>query len=114
MSHQLNTRCTFRWFTRTAQAATIAFTLRLPAYAETPDVALSSLGCRGCHAEKEGQENGQLSDLASLRRFAPGEIASRLRDYRDGKRSGTVMNRIAAGLKDGEIEEIAGLLGKRP
>jgi len=37
-----------------------------------------------------------------------------LRDYREGKRSGTVMNRIAAGLKDGEIEGIAGFLGKRP
>jgi cytochrome c553 len=110
----LNACRTVRSFAKSAHIATIAIVLCLPARAEDPDTALAALGCLGCHAEEEGQEKEQLSELASLRRFEANEIASRLRDYREGKRSGTVMNRIAAGLKDGEIEGIASFLGKRP
>ncbi|QXP86165.1 cytochrome c family protein [Methylococcus sp. Mc7] len=110
----MNTRRTVRSFARSAHVGTIAVALCLPARAESPDTALAALGCLGCHAEEGGQENGPLSELTSPRRFEAKEIASMLRDYREGKRSGTVMNRIAAGLKDGEIEGIAGFLGKRP
>jgi cytochrome c553 len=110
----LNARFAVRSFAKAAHATTVAVSLWLPAYAEDPDAAPAALSCLGCHAGEDGQENTQLSEPASLRRFESSEIASLLRDYRKGKRSGSVMNRIAAGLKDGEIEEIAGFLGKRP
>ncbi|MDF9392122.1 cytochrome c family protein [Methylococcus capsulatus] len=88
----------------------IVLALCFPARAEKLDTVLAALGCLGCHAEEEKQ----ITEPASLRRFDAKDIASVLREYREGKRSGTVMNRIAAGLTDDEIERIAAFLGKKP
>lgn len=110
MTQSLKTRRDVLSFARSAHVGTIALALCFPARAEKTDTVLAALGCLGCHAEEEEQ----ISEPASLRRFDAKEIASVLREYREGKRSGTVMNRIAAGLTDGEIERIAAFLGKKP
>ncbi|WP_256996473.1 c-type cytochrome [Methylococcus capsulatus] len=110
MTQPPNTHRDVLSFVRRVQIGTIAVALCFQARAEKPDTVLAALGCLGCHADEEEQ----IPELASLRRFDAKEMASLLREYREGKRSGTVMNRIAAGLTNQDIEAIAGFLGKRP
>ncbi|QJD31395.1 cytochrome c family protein [Methylococcus geothermalis] len=91
----------------------IVFGLSVTANAENLDTSLAALSCLGCHADIEQPATGRLAEPASLRGLDVNAMVSVLRDYREGKRSGTVMNRIAAGLKDADIEGIARFLGKR-
>lgn len=73
------------------------------------DPSVAALGCLGCHMT---QDSGDQSTVISpLDRLDATDIMSALHDYRDGKRLGTVMNRIAKGLSDQEIEGIARFLG---
>lgn len=83
------------------------FAVSCPATAKDADPSLAALSCLGCHT---GDEDG--SELYALDRIGARMIAAELRAYRAGTRQGTVMNRIAGGLDDGEIEGIARFLGE--
>ncbi len=68
-----------------------------------------ALACRTCHGGP-----GMERHAVDLDRLAPAEIAESLRAYRDGRREGTVMPRIARGLDEVDIEQLGVLLGRSP
>ena len=59
--------------------------------------------CGGCHGT-DGASPGPIPAINSM----PGsDIASAMKDYKSGKRKGTVMGRIARGYTDKEIDLMA-------
>lgn len=64
--------------------------------------AYISAMCDACHGPN-GASSGLIPRLDDL---APSYIASQLVAFRSGAREGTVMNRIAKGLRDADIEAI--------
>lgn len=69
--------------------------------------AVLAASCHGCHAPGADATAG-FPDLTQL---SPKEIASTLRAYRSDEVGGTLMNRIAKGYTDAEIDELADQLG---
>jgi len=60
--------------------------------------------CSGCHPVGAEVE----TPVSRLSGRSAGDIAAAVRDFRDGKVPGTVMDRIAKGFSDAEIAAIAG------
>jgi cytochrome subunit of sulfide dehydrogenase len=75
-------------------------TLVLAAGAAPPPGALS---CAGCHAEAGRPETG----FPVLQGRPAAEVLAALRDFRAGERPATVMDRIARGFSDDELQAIA-------
>jgi cytochrome subunit of sulfide dehydrogenase len=70
-------------------------------------VAGLAASCSGCHTRA-------VTDDAFPRIYdRPAEIREKMLAFRSGKRQGTVMNRIARGYSDEEIELLAGYLAKQ-
>lgn len=59
--------------------------------------------CGGCHAERGRPD----SAIPSLHGQSAGEIAAAMRAYRAGERPASVMDRIARGFSEEEIQAIA-------
>ncbi|HMA71529.1 MAG TPA: c-type cytochrome [Xanthobacteraceae bacterium] len=74
---------------------------------EAPPGAAS---CSGCHAAKPNVDTA-MPRLAGQDAMA---IAAALHAFRDGRRSATVMDRIAKGFSDDEIKAIAAWFGAQP
>jgi len=70
------------------------------ASAEPPAGAAS---CSGCHPAS-ARVSSPVSRLAGMDRAA---IVKAMQDFRSGQRAGTVMDRIAKGFTDDEIQAIA-------
>jgi len=70
------------------------------ASAEPPAGAAS---CSGCHPSS-ARVSSPVSRLAGMDRAA---IVKAMQDFRSGQRAGTVMDRIAKGFTDDEIQAIA-------
>jgi cytochrome c553 len=84
-------------------AAAIGFTATaaaMTAWAEPPAGAPS---CTGCHPAST-RVTSPVPRLAGLDRAA---IIKAMQDFRSGARPGTVMDRIAKGFTDAEIQAIA-------
>ncbi|MDO9709617.1 c-type cytochrome [Paracraurococcus lichenis] len=64
---------------------------------------LAAQGCLGCHGP-DGTGMGAIPRLAG--REAP-ELAAILRDYRADRRPATIMNRIARGYTEAEIDSVS-------
>jgi cytochrome c553 len=64
-------------------------------FADAPPGALS---CAGCHG---------AGSVLSLDDLSVSEIETAMTDFRDGSRTATLMNRLAAGFTDAEISQIA-------
>ncbi|MCS3903408.1 sulfide dehydrogenase cytochrome subunit [Methylohalomonas lacus] len=62
-----------------------------------------SFNCFTCHGP-EGQGSGEIPALAGR---AADELKARLQAYKRGTKQGTIMNRIARGYSDAEIDIIA-------
>lgn len=75
----------------------------LPAQAQNADPQLLTISCSGCHGTG-GHSAGAIPSIYG--RTAP-SIAETLRAFRDGTRPSTVMNRIAKGYTDTEIDTVA-------
>lgn len=77
---------------------------RDPAPGGTPEVkaALLAATCSGCHV-KAATKDG----FPSIYGRPAAEIRDRLFSFRSGQREGTVMNRLAKGYDDAEIELLA-------
>lgn len=59
--------------------------------------------CAACHGP-DGRSQGAIPSFNTLSKDS---IVEALRAFRSGERQGTVMNRIAKGLEDADIEAIA-------
>jgi cytochrome c553 len=72
----------------------------LPAIAAAEDAPPGALACTGCH-------DPSAKTALSLEGMTAEEIAAAVADIRSGAREATLMNRVAAGFTDAEIEAIA-------
>ena len=88
----------------TIRAAALAFGCTVAwvgdAYATDIDARALAAGCATCHRP------GQTRPPA-LEGVARDELLSRLRGFRDGTRSGTLMPQLAKGYTDAELQAIA-------
>ena len=84
-------------------AVTIAFGWAGVALSATPEPPPGASSCSGCHAAKAGV-NSAVPRLAG-REVA--DIVAQMRAFKTGQRPATVMDRIAKGLSDAEIDAIA-------
>ena len=59
--------------------------------------------CAGCH----GMDGVSTGTIPSINQLSADAIVAALKAYKSGERPGTVMNRIAKGYTDEEIQRIA-------
>ena len=91
--------------TRVAAMSLVAACLGSTAYAESPAHARSlAATCANCHGT-DGRSDGSLPGLAGVDK---GYLAQQMKDYKTGKRPGTIMHQLAKGFTDAQIELIAG------
>ena len=61
-------------------------------------------GCTVCHGV-DGRAHGSMPSLAGRGRA---DIVQQLKEFKDGKRAGTIMPQIARGYSDEQFDAIAG------
>ena len=83
-----------------AAIGALSIAVAVVASAEPPAGAVS---CSGCHPAS-AKETSPVSRLAGQDRAA---IVRAMQDFRSGQRAGTVMDRIAKGFTDDEIQALA-------
>ena len=66
--------------------------------------------CANCHGT-DGRSRGGVPSLAGKDK---GELIRQVRDFRDGKRASTVMQQLARGYTDAEIEAAAAYFAAQP
>ena len=86
--------------TRLIAASAFVLSMSGIAWAEGPPGAAS---CSGCHAANAKVE----TPVPPLKGRSVADIADAMTEYKSGKRSGTIMDRIAKGFSDEEIRAIA-------
>ncbi|MDX1430952.1 MAG: c-type cytochrome [Gammaproteobacteria bacterium] len=91
-------------------ALSAATLLSMPAASSADSMNPVALGtaCAGCHGT-DGHSKGPMPTIAGK---SSDYIAKALKEFRDGKRSSTVMQRIAKGYTDEQIDALATLYGK--
>ena len=89
-------------------AALFAATLVAPAFAADAPPA-GALSCTNCHGPK-GASPGPMPTIAHME---AAKMAARLREFRNGAEA-TVMNRIAKGYTDAEIDALAAYYSRLP
>lgn len=90
-------------------AAGLLLAFALPAQAVERGELLAN-SCFSCHGY-EGKATG--STIPPLGNYPASLIVSQMKAYRDGIRTGTIMNRHAKGYTDEEIELMAQFIGKQ-
>ena len=68
----------------------------------------ASRGCIGCHG---AGGVSVVSNYPSLKGRSASFVRKNLTDFRNGARKGAVMNTMAAGLSDADIENLADYIG---
>jgi cytochrome c553 len=78
---------------------------------ETPSRAPAlANACATCHGPN-GQSQGAIPSINALTKE---NFVAAMRAFQTGERQGTVMNRIAKGLEDADIESVAAYLAVKP
>jgi sulfide dehydrogenase cytochrome subunit len=88
---------------RKAAAAAIGFLSIAVATAASAQPPAGAASCSGCHPSS-ARVSSPVPRLTGMDRAA---IVKAMQDFRSGQRSGTVMDRIAKGFTDDEIQAIA-------
>ena len=84
----------------------------LPAFAqESPAARNLAVTCTACHGPDGKSVAPEAVSLAGL---SSEHIASQMRAFRDGARPSTIMQQIARGYSEQQIELIAGYFSRRP
>jgi cytochrome c553 len=81
-------------------ASALAVSSSIVPAAEPPVGAAS---CSGCHASSPGVE----TPVPRLAGRSAAELVQQMQAFRDGKREATVMDRVAKGFTDAEVQAIA-------
>jgi len=84
-------------------ATTIGFLAIVAAVGARAEPPAGAASCSGCHPSS-ARVTSPVQRLAGLDRAA---IVKAMQDFRSGQRTGTVMDRIAKGFTDEEIQAIA-------
>jgi cytochrome c553 len=90
---------------KTASLLAAALLLGHPGIAAGDPAALAQ-SCWNCH----GPGGDSPGDVPSIAGMSAAEIADSLRAYRSDENEGTIMNRIAKGYTDAEIEALSDYL----
>jgi cytochrome c553 len=85
---------------RTARLALLLLAAGLPAAAA--EVPPGASACAGCHGVARAN-----AAIPSLRGRAAEDVATALREFREGRRPATLMDRLAKGFSDAESQAIA-------
>jgi sulfide dehydrogenase cytochrome subunit len=88
-------------------AAVALFAFAAPAKAADGDIL--ALSCAACHGT-DGKSAGSIPAIAGKNRAF---LETSLADFKSGKRTGTVMNRLAKGYTDDEIKALAVFFAER-
>jgi cytochrome c553 len=88
---------------RKATAAVIGFVSIAAAAAASAQPPTGAASCTGCHPSS-ARVSSPVPRLTGLDRAA---IVKAMQEFRSGQRAGTVMDRIAKGFTDDEIQAIA-------
>jgi cytochrome c553 len=83
--------------------ATIGSLLIVSAAVARAEPPVGAVSCSGCHPTSARV----TSPVLRLNGLAPDAIVRALKEFRSGQRVGTVMDRIAKGFTDEEIQAIA-------
>jgi sulfide dehydrogenase cytochrome subunit len=84
----------------------------LPAFAqENPAARSLAATCAACHG-REGHSAAQ--EMVSLAGLPREHIVSQVRAFRDGSRPASIMQQIAKGYSDQQIDLIADYFARRP
>jgi len=67
------------------------------------DATLIASSCSGCHTRSDTLNTG----IPRIRGLPEGAFTEAMRGFRGGQRQATVMDRIAKGLTDDEIRQLA-------
>ena len=88
---------------RTAIAIAALLLCALPAWSAAPEAPAGAASCSGCHA------SGAKVDTAVPRLIgrSAADIATQMQAFKSGQKPATVMDRIAKGFTDAEIQAIA-------
>jgi cytochrome c553 len=86
---------------KTALVAALLAGLAAPAGAQTPPPP-GAAACSGCHAPAR-----LGSPVPPVAGRDPKEIVTAMQEFRSGQRAATVMDRIAKGFSDDEVQAIA-------
>jgi cytochrome subunit of sulfide dehydrogenase len=89
--------------TRMTLAAAVLFASTASLLAASPEPPPGASACSGCHPAGNGV-NTPVPRLAGV--SAP-DIVKAMQEFRSGQRPGTVMDRIAKGFTDDEVQAIA-------
>src|SRR5262245_19976703 len=73
------------------------------ALAASPEAPPAASSCTGCHAARAGVDTA----VPQLTGRPAADIVAQMQAFKSGQRPATVMDRIAKGLGDGEVEAIA-------
>jgi cytochrome subunit of sulfide dehydrogenase len=73
------------------------------AFAATPEPPAGALACSGCHPASADRRTG----VPALAGRNAADIVAAMQAFRSGQRAATVMDRIAKGFSDAEVEAIA-------
>ena len=84
-------------------ASLLAGMAAAPAQADEPRTPLIAEGCAGCHGPS-GEGVGEIARIAGYDRAA---FISIWNEFRNDERPATIMNRIARGYTEAEIETLA-------
>ena len=86
--------------------AALMAAVALPAQAQDPNAARAlAATCFTCHGTDGRSVGGVPPSLAGQGKAS---LYQQLKDYKDGKRPGTIMHQHAKGYTDAQLEQIAG------
>ena len=88
--------------------AAVALPLTMPGGAIGDTAAALGMPCWNCHGPG-GASPGEVPPLDGM---SAAEIAASLRAFRAGEQEGTIMNRIAKGYTDAEIDALSAWLAE--
>jgi cytochrome c553 len=92
-------------------AAVFAAPIVASAQSSYPNTARDlAANCANCH----GTEGRAVSGMPRLAGRARGDISRAMREFRDGKRPGTVMPQLSKGYTDAEIDAMARYFASMP
>lgn len=90
-------------------AALVLLHFSLASYAAERSVEALSLPCNGCHGEGGVSQGGDIPSIAGMNAEY---MAEAMVQFKEGRRSATIMNRISKGYKSYELRKIARYFSK--
>jgi cytochrome subunit of sulfide dehydrogenase len=89
--------------TRLTVAVAVVVGSIAPAFAASPDAPAGASSCSGCHAANAGVD----TPVPRLNGRNAADVVAQMEAFRSGQKQATVMDRLAKGFSEAEIQAIA-------